>query len=1092
MPKKLNKTYFGIPKTPIDNNTVFYASLDGTTKAEVGGTGIENGVAKSFTNSPTGLGLYAKDFRSVYEMSTPLDVFTIDMIFKVNTFTPVLTENSPFLGVANARFFTISKDGYLRFTNTNVYKLSLDTYYHVRLSQSLGNMYFYVNGKLVLTIPSSLQNVTITKFMYGGWFDSNGLPSTTANIYLCDLSISNIDRGDYFPTLPQDFIEGYASIVPSFNNQRQVYADSLTSEYKKEIVKFKQEDNPSHIKVLNNPGQVWRTGDQIKIKGLTGEIISGVIDTDTALARVVSSIDSSNFILDDVTKLSVGDKIYVIYSDLSYKLETTINAIDVPSKRITTPNTFSVSGIIGAFIVETTVSSSTPLVKYRYNDPYTEVLGTWNGLGTNEATFTIGADNHPALMSQDIEIHYSLNEVPGQGQIPVLDEVIEAEIKGKKLVVNPTVHVTDDFNGKIFGSTVECPHKQFNDENYTTLKPPSDFTTETSQARYSMINKLDNITSYLARSTNGVISQQLFSFNLVELIERKYGTIKALDKIQWIKDNISRISIHWYGYGNSPIGNKATLNVWNGSTWVSVTTTSYHTSDTISKISGINHYSTALSNTIDTNGFSNYLVYADPSDGVTASTIYTDYVNLEVTLKVPTGYDVLVSENTSSREMWRVTKEDLVGVNDFTNKVSGSVAENPHIAKGSTNSDILLPPNSFSSEFADTNGYVDIKTLNGIIKATTTTVNTKIAQHLFSFNLVELVERKYGKIPSTNKVQWLKDNTNSLMCSWWGYGSCPTGNKAYFKHWRGDIWNDSYAGSNTSSSSSVIKLNVPVSLAIQSDGFAHYIAYTDPSNGTTASTINTDYVSCEIVLKESAIRKLDYFKNKYNTSNILLVRKETKEVQTYFSANNEDGIALYGRYKPYQGQGDIIIKAKILAVGDPIITTVGTGGAGQDTLNLGYNAISSKFPTLIEDYKLTGEMFKADGSNVNIDELILKPYTYTSIGSTTRFTPSPGMYIIPGSTLGSPIIRGVNKRPILINDTVPNGNGQMSLRMSLPTTIPSEALVLVPILVTESGKVYLVILSTKKTLSLDPNGLHFYVYNTTYDVYNLKNRPLIK
>src|SRR5690606_33806386 len=40
--------------------------------------------------------------------------------------------------------------------------------------------------------------------------------------------------------------------------------------------------------------------------------------------------------------------------------------------------------------------------------------------------------------------------------------------------------------------------------------------------------------------------------------------------------------------------------------------------------------------------------------------------------------------------------------------------------------------------------------------------------------------------------------------------------------------------------------------AVDNDGIVHYLAYADPSDGTTPSIINTDYVELEIELKPNA------------------------------------------------------------------------------------------------------------------------------------------------------------------------------------------------------------------------------------------------
>ena len=75
--KRMVKTYHGIPKTPIDEHTVFYASLDGTDIAEIGGNPVLNTFDKTYY-MPTGYGRKA-NVHSAYDVDFTLDSgFTID------------------------------------------------------------------------------------------------------------------------------------------------------------------------------------------------------------------------------------------------------------------------------------------------------------------------------------------------------------------------------------------------------------------------------------------------------------------------------------------------------------------------------------------------------------------------------------------------------------------------------------------------------------------------------------------------------------------------------------------------------------------------------------------------------------------------------------------------------------------------------------------------------------------------------------------------------------------------------------------------------------------------------------------------------
>jgi hypothetical protein len=197
-----------------------------------------------------------------------------------------------------------------------------------------------------------------------------------------------------------------------------------------------------------------------------------------------------------------------------------------------------------------------------------------------------------------------------------------------------------DFEGKVSGSTVENPHV-FKGQNGNTLLAPSAFTVEAGTNHYGWISKLDgSITNFnTAATVNGQMGQHLFSFNLIEAIERNVGKIPANDtagKVAWLKNNIAKLACNWWGYGQSPSGYKANLSLWRTDTtsWISpvYTTNSTPTKVSISTVNVSGTPSTAMNLTIDSNGFIHFLAYAEPSDGVTPSTIYTDYVELEIEL----------------------------------------------------------------------------------------------------------------------------------------------------------------------------------------------------------------------------------------------------------------------------------------------------------------------------------------------------------------------------------------------------------------------------------------------------------------------------
>lgn len=665
--KKMIKTYHGIKKTPVDANMVFYLSGESTT-AEVGS--VVTATANKFKAMPSGSGLKFENGQKVTsEAIGVLTEATIDVTISSDEFfipssyyqyIVALSDANgyPKLGISKAtdgksvNFHLNAPEGSAAAYNIENFKNHRFLHFRLTYKDSIGTL--LVNGKVIAALnrPTSLSNTTLNISSSSTNYNYTGS--------IADISVSNIDRGTNFATLPQDVIDGYARVMPAMNGQRKTHSDALTGQYTVGIAKGIGSAHSKGItKTQATPG-TWASGDTIKVKGLAGEIISGVIDTDTALARTIGVISGANtttqvILVDDATKFAVNDICTFVGSDgmVSSRIWT-VTAIDSATKYVTfTLNLATDIGSgVGGFFVETTASTSVPIAKFMNSGTLTAVTGTWSGLGTNEATFTLGTN--ASLVNADVQIEYSLNMPSGQGGVPeVYTTTLAGEAKGKKLAVG-TIAVTDDFVGKVVGSTTVNPNlAKYREASTTLLEPSNGNWAELTQPKYDAVKVLGGNTMTATTSVNGAIPQQLFSFDLIRIVEDKYGPIPSVDKVAWLKANVDRLNCIWYGYGSGPNGNKASFVPYNviGSAWQapapwsSDNTANVPTKESISlnASNGTTEYKPTAN--IDTNGISHFMAYTDASNGTTASTIFTDYVNIEVTLKTPTGYDVLVPEN---------------------------------------------------------------------------------------------------------------------------------------------------------------------------------------------------------------------------------------------------------------------------------------------------------------------------------------------------------------------------------------------------------------------------------------------------------------
>jgi hypothetical protein len=187
---------------------------------------------------------------------------------------------------------------------------------------------------------------------------------------------------------------------------------------------------------------------------------------------------------------------------------------------------------------------------------------------------------------------------------------------------------------------------------------------------------------------------------------------------------------------------------------------------------------------------------------------------------------------------------------DFAGKIGGSTVQNPNIASYCENTNLLSPTTVDSNpafgfvEFANSYTFMAINSDSKLANETTS-VAGRVPQIKLSFNIVEMIRRKYGNIPSdgtlAGDVAWCKANLSNngygITCNIYGYGVSPTGNKLYLPYWFGNTWQSA----NTITTSSPSLINRPLGASpgsfIDSNGFVYFLVYTDPAQTTNPNFI---------------------------------------------------------------------------------------------------------------------------------------------------------------------------------------------------------------------------------------------------------------
>ena len=198
------------------------------------------------------------------------------------------------------------------------------------------------------------------------------------------------------------------------------------------------------------------------------------------------------------------------------------------------------------------------------------------------------------------------------------------------------ITLTANFQSKVATSVSANPHTFRRYGHETLLAPTSGMWIEATQEFYSAIDNLDGTLATDQNTSTSRYQQHLFSFDVVNYVERHFGTIPASGlaaKIAWIKANVTKYTVNWYGFGSSPAGNRANLTRWNADTnaWLDIAVTgAYTTNSTPTKLT----FNPSPMNAIDANGTLHVLAYAEVSNGTIASSLSTDFIDLQIELNV--------------------------------------------------------------------------------------------------------------------------------------------------------------------------------------------------------------------------------------------------------------------------------------------------------------------------------------------------------------------------------------------------------------------------------------------------------------------------
>lgn len=204
---------------------------------------------------------------------------------------------------------------------------------------------------------------------------------------------------------------------------------------------------------------------------------------------------------------------------------------------------------------------------------------------------------------------------------------------------------------------------------------------------------------------------------------------------------------------------------------------------------------------------------------------------------------------------------------NFVNKVAGSTVENGNIMKAIANATLQTPTGTWTEV---TQASYDLsETLDSQVSNTVASVSGQIPQRLFSFDIIRMLEDRFGKNVWTTgagtalsaKITQAQNLITKYSVDWYGWGTTPTTTKASISFWNTTSGNWTAFTPVVSTANTITQVNKTITTlltqCIDTNGFVHVLVYGDPTDGVTQSVIRTDAIFLTITAAQTTIRTYD-------------------------------------------------------------------------------------------------------------------------------------------------------------------------------------------------------------------------------------------
>lgn len=228
--------------------------------------------------------------------------------------------------------------------------------------------------------------------------------------------------------------------------------------------------------------------------------------------------------------------------------------------------------------------------------------------------------------------------------------------------------------------------------------------------------------------------------------------------------------------------------------------------------------------------------------------------------------DVFTKAESSANVIYQLVGKEKVQLTfstDFTNKVTGSLAENRNIAKVYAASTLGIHGKNGS----EVGRYDQLASLDNNSYRNATKIAGNSIQLESQFDVINIVTEglselfweSLGLITTLEKVNFLKENFAEIIASSYGYGSSPSGNKLTFYRAANDSIGEhsswincgNHANSTVTRVDAVLRNKSQFETALNKDGYFSIATVAEASDGVGYSVINIDYLKLDFTIELS-------------------------------------------------------------------------------------------------------------------------------------------------------------------------------------------------------------------------------------------------